>query len=602
MKPIFKKGIVSALAATMAIASAVPAVSAATNVMIRDTSQKVSFKANCNDPGYTFQLYKIGSFTSSDNGNAQSPYRTGYDSLIQNDPAIAAAMEKGYTEGKSSNEQESTLLQLLEAKYNPKDNDGNYIPANANEPATDPLASLKVGDPWTTSAQSTSKTFSNLDQGVYYVRAINWPAGVTRVRNSVFALPYYGKEGWTYTIDDIPLATKVDDHPVETYKTITNTTITNPAQNISNQDPIKALANNMHGVYQPATDVDLGDTVNFEIRSTITGSDQMKLNSYYVTDVMSNGLTLDKNSFHMYLLDKDGNQIAELEKGTNATNADSYKTASKDYVILFDQTNNGEGNKTTNFTVYLTREFLHKNSAVSKFYGDKTNAQETKAVFTKITYSAMLNEKAVIGTAGNPNTEGKIEWSNKNDVTQDYQGNTVYVYTWGVRPHKTDDSRDPRPLAGAEFKLFASKADAEALKNPIAEGTSDNAGLVEFKTKKYNGFSSTTATRISLERGTYYAVETKAPTGYQTYGKVIEIQVGVTYNNEFANKTWVKTSPADGTADGFQAATIKNTRLETPNTGGAGDYIAYYIAGGVGLLGLIGLAVAMTKKKSKKIK
>ena len=33
-----------------------------------------------------------------------------------------------------------------------------------------------------------------------------------------------------------------------------------------------------------------------------------------------------------------------------------------------------------------------------------------------------------------------------------------------------------------------------------------------------------------------------------------------------------------------------------------GDYIAYYIAGGVGLLGLIGLAVAMTKKRSKKIK
>ena len=601
MKPIFKKGIVGALVATMAMATAIPAISAAENVMIRDTDQKVSFKANCNDPGYTFQLYKIGSFKSSDNGNAQSPYRTGYNSLIPNDAAIAAAMANGYTAGKPSTEEESTLLQLLEAKYNPKDNDGNYIPANANEPAQDPLNSLKVGDPWTSSAQKTSQTYSNLDQGVYYVRAINWPAGVTYVRNSVFALPYYGEDGWTYTIDDIPLATKVDDHPVETYKTITNTTIKNPAQNISNNDPIKALANNMHGIYQPATDVDLGDTVNFEIRSTITGSDQMKLNSYYVTDVMSNGLTLDKNSFHMYLLDKDGNQISELQQGTQATNADSYKTASKDYVILFDQTNNGEGNKTTNFTVYLTREFLHKNSAVSKFYGTGS-AQDNRAVFTKITYSAMLNDKAVVGKAGNPNTEGKIEWSNKNDVTQDYQGNTVYVYTWGVRPHKTDDSSDPRPLAGAEFKLFATQADAEALKNPIAEGTSDNTGLVKFMTKKYNGFSSTTATEISLERGTYYAVETKAPTGYQTYGKVIEIQVGVTYNDAFANNTWVKTSPADGTADGFQALTIKNTRLETPNTGGAGDYIAYYIAGGVGLLGLIGLAVAMTKKRSKKIK
>ena len=54
MKPIFKKGIVSALAATMAIASAVPAVSAATNIMI-DNSRKVSFTAVCDEAGYTFQ-------------------------------------------------------------------------------------------------------------------------------------------------------------------------------------------------------------------------------------------------------------------------------------------------------------------------------------------------------------------------------------------------------------------------------------------------------------------------------------------------------------------------------------------------------------------
>lgn len=593
MKPIFKKGIVSALAATMAIASAVPAVSAATNIMI-DNSRKVSFTAVCDEAGYTFQLYKIGTLTTSSDGT----YRTGYNSLI-NDAAIKAALNDGFQDGSASTAKQSELLRLLEEKYNPTEN-GNYKPGTANEPATDPLqAQVVANSQWTSSNSVKSHKYENLDQGVYYVRAINWPAGVTYVRNSVFALPWFDKtNGWTYTIDDIPLATKVDAHPVETYKTITNTTV--KEQQIPAQHNVKQLADQMHGVYQPATDVNLGDIVNFEIRSTITGSDQMKLNSYFVTDSMSNGLTLDKNSFHMYLLDKDGNKISELKQGKVAASETAYQTAKDDYVVYFDTTNNGEGAKSTDFKVYLTREFLHKNSSTTKFYGTGS-AQDDNAVYTSITYSAMLNDKAVVGKAGNPNTEGKIEYSNKKNVTSEYEGNTVYVYTWGVRPHKTDDSTTPKALEGAEFKLFKTKADAENLRNPIAAGTSDKDGLVKFMTDKFNNYSGA-STDITLQRGTYYAVETKAPTGFQTYGKVIEIKVDVTYANQFANKTWVKNAPADGQADGYLAFTVKNTKVETPNTGGMGDYIAYYIAGGVGLLGLIGLAVAMTKKRSKKIK
>lgn len=593
MKPIFKKGIVSALAATMAIASAVPAVSAATNIMI-DNSRKVSFTTVCDEAGYTFQLYKIGTLTTSSDGT----YRTGYNSLI-NDAAIKAALNDGFQDASASTAKQSELLRLLEEKYNPTEN-GNYKPSSANEPATDPLqAQVVANSQWTSSNSVKSHKYENLDQGVYYVRAINWPAGVTYVRNSVFALPWFDKtDGWTYTIDDIPLATKVDAHPVKTYKTITNTTVTE--QQIPAQHDVKMLADQMHGVYQPATDVNLGDIVNFEIRSTITGSDQMKLNSYFVTDSMSNGLTLDKNSFHMYLLDKDGNRISELKQGKEAASETAYQTAEKDYVVYFDTTNNGEGTKSTDFKVYLTREFLHKNSSTTKFYGTGS-AQDDNAVYTSITYSAMLNDKAVVGKAGNPNTEGKIEYSNKKNVTSEYEGNTVYVYTWGVRPHKTDDSTTPKALEGAEFKLFKTKADAESLSNPIATGTSDKDGLVQFMTSKFNNYNGA-STDITLQRGTYYAVETKAPTGFQTYGKVIEIKVDVTYANQFANKTWVKNAPADGQADGYLAFTVKNTKVETPNTGGAGDYIAYYIAGGVGLLGLIGLAVAMTKKRSKKIK
>ena len=575
MKKITTKCMVAVIAIMLLITSAIP-VFAAGEFLSND--QKVSFTASCSKPGYTFNLYKVGTLTSTSNANANaSPYRTGYNSLVTGVSAeqIEAAMSAGYTEGNSSTTEISALLAALD------------------EMSTSSLASYEVsGTQWTSSDSVTSHNYSNLAQGVYYLRATNYPTGVTSVRNSVFALPYYGENGWTYTMDDIPLAEKVADHPMETYKTITNTTVTE--QQIPASNATKKLADSMHGVYQPATDVSLGDYVEFEIRSTITGSNEMKLNSYIVSDSMSKGLTLDKASIKMYLLDENGTKISELSRGADGTD---YKasSATSDFVVTYGATNNG-GGRGTDFKIALTRTFLHKDNEATHFYNSGTGVN---AKYTSITYRAMLNEFAVVGTAGNPNTEDQIEWSNKNDVVDTYRGNTVYVYTWTVVPNKVKDGAQATPLAGADFKLFRTEADAQNLRNAIATGTSASDGKVTFRTASFNNFTSSTTYPITLERGTYYAVETKAPAGYQTYGHIIKLNVGVEYGNEFRNATWVKTAPEDGTL----TVTVKNSPIETPNTGGFGDYAAYYLAAGLGVAGLLILGIVFYKKKSsRKIK
>ena len=89
---------------------------------------------------------------------------------------------------------------------------------------------------------------------MYYIKATNYPAGVKSVTNSVVSLPYYNN-GWVYSINAIDLATKVNDGDVVTGKTITNST----------KDNVNF------------TDVSLGDTVNFEIKSSTAGSSEMKL-------------------------------------------------------------------------------------------------------------------------------------------------------------------------------------------------------------------------------------------------------------------------------------------------------------------------------------
>lgn len=473
------------------------AVSAAEHL---DTSKKVSFDVICAKPGYTFTVYKVGTLDTT----YTSPYETKYTSLVD---AIDDAVLNGKT---------ADALAALDAL--------TVMPAEATVVGT-----------FTSSASTTTKQFENLDQGIYYIKATNYPAGVTSVTNSLVALPYYNQDAnsWEYEINNIQLGAKVVDKDVTTEKTITNST--------------KGNVN--------YTDVSLGDTVNFEIRSTTTGSTSMKLGSYVVYDEMSKGLTLNEGSFNVALLKADGTKITDLDKS--------------EYTMTV--TSKGDGQPTL-FEVALDDAYLQTN----EFYG-------ADVYYTSITYSAVLNANAVVGTAGNPNEDVKLEYSNKNGVTSDVEGNTVYVYTYAIDANKYDEKGNA--LQGSEFELYATSADAQNMVNPIAKGTSDANGLVEFK--------NTNGEVVRLQSGTYYAVETKAPAGYNVYGNVITIDTTATYSETFVNNTWVKTCPENGTAH-FD---IYNTRLMTYVTGGEGRTNTFFIGGAIAVIGLAFVAVYMCKKR-----
>ena len=257
--------------AVMMVFTAIPFASAATNNNALDETKKVSFTLNCSKPGYTFTVYKVAELKTTEN-----PYKTGYDSLI---PSISDEILSGKT---------SNVLSALDGL--------SSIPSTASTVGT-----------FTTSATSVKKTFSSLAQGMYYIKATNYPAGVKSVTNSVVSLPYYNN-GWVYSVNDIDLAIKVNDSDVVTGKTITNST----------KDNVNF------------TDVSLGDTVNFEIKSSTAGSSEMKLKSYTVYDEMSAGLTLDKDSVKVALLNAQGQKVNETDlanqfKGVFASGASEYR-------------------------------------------------------------------------------------------------------------------------------------------------------------------------------------------------------------------------------------------------------------------------------------
>lgn len=470
--------------------AAIPTASAATALK---TDQKVNISVKCTKPGYTFELFRVANLKST----TATPFKTEYKSLIN---SISAEILAG--------DSKAALDALDNADLSTAVSQGTF----------------------TSSATNTTQSFSNLVQGIYYIKCVKYPAGVTSITNSVLALPYYNN-GWVYSYAEINLASKVADSTPSTEKSITNST-----KNNTNY-----------------TDVSLGDTVNFKLKNTVAGSNDIKLTTYAVYDDMSAGLTLNKSSFKVTLVDAKGAKVADLTKGT-------------DYKV--NVTSEGEG-KNTKFNVALTSEYLAK----SDFY-------TSNAKFVIVTYSTTVNKYAVVGTAGNPNEDVKLEYGNDSGVDS-VPGNKVYVYTYRIGVNKLDEAGNP--LAGATFELYNDKAHT----NVIGTGTSDSNGNVIFKNSANE--------EISLQSGTYYIVETVAPAGYNVYGKVIEVEIPVQYNSVFTKNTWVQNAPTNGAVE----ITVTDTIVFFPKTGG---YVGFIRVAGFACVG-ISLALVLAyfvKKKSAK--
>ena len=99
----------------------------------------------------------------------------------------------------------------------------------------------------------------------------------------------------------------------------------------------------------------------------------------------------------------------------------------------------------------------------------------TAATSASLTYSAVLNKYAVVGTTGNPNEDVELTYGNSSSVAS-VPGNTVYVYTYGVNVMKKNENGTA--LSGAKFSIYKTNDNAQNNQNAIGSGTSDSNGKV----------------------------------------------------------------------------------------------------------------------------
>lgn len=374
-------------------------------------------------------------------------------------------------------------------------------------------------DTYTSSDDSSPKTFT-VASGLYYIKATTMPATVKSVTNSVVALPYFQDGAWVKDMATINLAEKVNDGDVVVEKEIVN------------------------GDAPKYTTAGVGDEVTFALSSSVVGSTDMKLKEYTVVDTMGAGLTFK--------------QIDSVKLTKNGAN---------DRILSADEYTKTDGyayNGTTyTFGVQLADSVIADND----FYGYDN---------VVVTYTATLNNAAVIGPEGNPNSDGLV-YKNANDVVTKVDGNEVKVYTFGIQVEKVDSNDNSKKLEGAVFGAY----DNGKL---VAKAVTGANGIGEFMEINAVG-EPISGTSYRFDKGAYTVKELTAPAGYNLNSKEFTVNITPSFNNG------TLVTPATG----YVSMTVENTPVKLPETGGMGTMV--FTLSGAALIACAGVLFIVLKKK-----
>lgn len=317
--------------------------------------------------------------------------------------------------------------------------------------------------------------------------------------------------------------------------------------------------------------VSIGQVVKYTVAGSVPDTTGYAEYVYKIHDTLSNGLDFVNDAKGTAVIGNTVNVSVAFEDATDASTAPTTATLS------------GTGNRTM---------ILDLSAWV------KANQQTNKGKNFTVTYYAKVNKDAVV----TEKNKAQLEYGNKPGETTTTTPSEAKTPTYPLDIKKFAKNGG-QTLAGAKFKLYSNKTDAD--------GANDKAIKVSAVVNKAGHYvvdpTSTTTEFESvasidgkgynlhvngLAEGTYYLVETKAPDGFNKLTAPIEVKITKSTDTDANNWTISK----DGTPETDKIIDVANsTGSLLPSTGGIGT-IAFTV---VAALLVLGVAVSFIRDRKR---
>lgn len=375
-------------------------------------------------------------------------------------------------------------------------------------------------------------------------------------------------EAGYYLVKDKDNSTGIDAYTAYILEVVGNVEVDPKSDTTTSEKKVKDINNSTdtaYGNWQDSADHDIGDSIPFRLSATLPDNyDAYEKFAITFHDTENIGLSFTGVT-SVYYIKKDQTEQTTIAEAQYSVKEDSLEDINCTFEVQFANLKNITGLGAGD-TIYVE-------------------------------YESTLNENAVIGSAGNPNTM-YLTYSNNPYSTTDRGrtvDDTVIVFTYKVVVNKVDGQYAPLP--GAQFKLEkynAATTNWDEVET-ITTGTGANQNIFSFE---------------GLDDGNYRLTETATPAGYNTM-EPIEFKVEATHDitsdspaltdlsgNKLTGEVFLTRNTEDGMEDALETDVVNEKGLVLPTTGGMGTTL-FYIGGIVLVLGAAScLIVKLYRKKN----